>query len=133
PEDAYRLTSAPEDAPPEAVEVLISFQQGTPSAVDGESLGGVDLVDKVSGIAGAHGVGRLTTLEDRLIGIKMLEVYEQPAATILHAARSALERLVLAPDLAQFKRDVAMRYAELAYQGFWFSELRHALDAFVAK
>lgn len=133
PEDAYRLTTAPEDAPPEALEVLISFQQGIPSAVDGESLGCVDLVDRVSAIAGAHGVGRLTTLEDRLIGIKMLEVYEQPAATILHAARSALERLVLAPDLAQFKREVAMRYAELAYQGFWFSELRHALDAFVVK
>jgi argininosuccinate synthase len=133
PEDAYRLTAAESETPEEAVEVLVSFQQGLPSAVDGEPLGPVALVETISKIAGAHGVGRLTTLEDRLIGIKMLEVYEQPAATVLHQARQALERLVLAPDLAQFKAIVASRYAELSYQGFWFSELRESLDAFILK
>jgi argininosuccinate synthase len=83
-------------------------------------------------MAGMHGVGRLTTIEDRLIGIKMVEVYEQPAATALHRARLSLERLVLSKDLLDFKQQVARRYANMTYEGFWFSELRTALDAFVA-
>lgn len=131
PETAFRQVRALADTPDEPREVLISFNQGIPCAIDGESMAPVPLIERLRDLAGEHGVGRLTTLEDRLIGIKMLEVYEQPAATILHTARASLERLVLAPDLAQFKDVVARRYADLVYQGFWFTELREALDAFV--
>ncbi len=133
PEGVYRQTRALLETPDEPADVLISFNQGLPCAIDGESMSPVPLIERLRDLAGLHGVGRLTTLEDRLIGIKMLEVYEQPAATVLHAAVRALERMVLAPDLAQFKELVSRRYADLAYQGFWFSELREALEGFVQK
>ena len=133
PEDVFRQTRSIADAPDEPAELLISFNQGIPSAVDGEPLRPVPLVERVRDAAGEHGVGRLITMEDRLIGIKMVEVYEQPVATVLHAARQALERLVLSAEMLQFKGVVARRYADLAYQGFWFSELRVALDEFVNK
>jgi argininosuccinate synthase len=132
PEDVYRQTAPLAETPQEPEEILISFKEGMPTAIDGESLRPVELVNRVREVAGKHGVGRLTTIEDRLIGIKMVEVYEQPAATVLHRARQALERLVLAQDLLEFKTQLARRYASLAYEGFWFSELREALDAFVA-
>lgn len=133
PDAAYRLTRALEDAPPEPEELLLSFEQGVPVAVDGDRAGPVELLERISGRAGLHGIGRLSTIEDRLIGIKMIEVYEQPAATVLHTARQALERIVLSKDLLDFRQLTAQRYADLVYEGFWFSELRESLDAFVAK
>lgn len=132
PDDVFRQTKPLLETPDTPAELLISFKEGIPCALDGDSLGGVELIDRLREVAGEHGVGRLSTMEDRLIGIKMVEVYEQPAATILHMALRALERLVLSPELAAFKRVIARRYADLAYEGFWFSELRQALDAFVA-
>ncbi|MBI3722718.1 argininosuccinate synthase, partial [bacterium] len=93
----------------------------------------VPLVEQLNAAAGAHGVGRLLTMEDRLIGIKMREVYEQPAATVLHLAKRALEQLVLSRELVLFKGRLAEKYAELTYNGLWFSELREALDAFFEK
>lgn len=131
PEEVYRQTRALAETPDEPAEVLISFKQGVPSALDGEDLEPVALIERLRDLAGQHGVGRLTTMEDRLIGIKMVEAYEQPAGTLLHQARQALERLVLSPDLHRFKGTVSRRYADLTYQGFWFSELRNALDAFI--
>ena len=133
PEDVYRLTAPVERTPEEGQEVVIGFEEGVPTSLDGERPGPVELLVRLGELAGKHGVGRLTTLEDRLIGIKMIEVYEQPAATVLHAARSALERLVLSPAMLDYRAYPAKKYAELTYQGFWYSELREALDAFFAK
>lgn len=132
PEDVYHQTRPYAQTPEQGQDVLLSFKEGVPCALDGASLEPVALIDRLRELAGLHGVGRLTTMEDRLIGIKMVEVYEQPAATVLHEARRALERLVLSPELSKFKGIVSRRYAELCYEGFWFSELRQALDAFVA-
>ncbi|RMG08984.1 MAG: argininosuccinate synthase [Planctomycetota bacterium] len=132
PEDVYRQTAPIAATPDEPSELQISFKEGLPTALDGEVLPPVQLVERLKTVAGTHGVGRLTTVEDRLIGIKMVEVYEQPAATALHRARQALERLVLSKDLLDFKEKVSARYAAMTYEGFWFSELRAALDGFVA-
>jgi argininosuccinate synthase len=132
PEGIYRQTRPLAETPAEGADVVISFKEGVPTAIDGERLAPVQLIERLRLLGGEHGVGRLVTMEDRLIGIKMVEVYEQPAASILHEARRALERLVLSPEIARFKRVVGRRYADLAYEGFWFSELRQALDAFVA-
>lgn len=133
PEDVYRLTAPLERAPDQADELVIGFEGGVPVTLDGQRPGPVDLLLRLGEVAGKHGIGRLTTVEDRLIGIKMLEVYEQPAATVLHAARAALERLVLSPNMLDYRAYPAKKYAELTYQGFWFSELREALDAFFGK
>jgi argininosuccinate synthase len=133
PEDVFHRTRSLEKAPDAPLEVTLSFKHGLPCAIDGESVGAIDLIDRITTLAGTHGVGRLVTVEDRLIGIKMVEVYEQPAAVVLHAARAALERIVLTPDMLALRVTLARKYADLAYQGFWFSELREALDAFFAK
>lgn len=133
PEAVFRLTVAPEKAPDEGRDLIIGFERGIPVALDGERLGGPELLEKLNAVAGAHGVGRLLTMEDRLIGIKMREVYEQPAAEVLHAAKRALERLVLSRELVLFKNRLGEKYAELTYNGLWYSELREALDAFFQK
>jgi argininosuccinate synthase len=133
PEAVFRLTVAPEKAPNEGQELVIGFERGIPVSLDGEKLGGPALLEKLSTIAGAHSVGRLATMEDRLIGIKMREVYEQPAASVLHACKRALERLVLSRELVLFKARLSEKYSELVYNGLWYSELREALDAFFEK
>ncbi|MBX3468185.1 MAG: argininosuccinate synthase [Planctomycetes bacterium] len=133
PDEVFRRTRPIAGAPDAPGELTISFKHGLPCSLDGENLPSLELIHRVSTVAGEHGVGRLVTLEDRLIGIKMVEVYEQPAATILHMARQALERLVLSPDMLQFKSVLSRKFADLTYQGFWFSELREALDAFFLK
>lgn len=133
PEDVFRRTRSIGAAPDAPGELLISFKHGLPCSLDGEARTPLQLIDRVSSLAAEHGVGRLVTVEDRLIGIKMVEVYEQPAATVLHLARAALERLVLSPDMLQFRGVMARKFADLTYQGFWFSELREALDAFFNK
>lgn len=131
PETVHHHTKALADTPDEPLDVVVSFNHGCPCSIDGETVTPIALIERLRDLGGMHGVGRLQTIEDRLIGIKMVEVYEQPAATIIHTTRAALERLVLAPDLARFKGHVSRRYADLVYQGFWFSELRESLDAFV--
>jgi len=133
PEGVHQHTRSLDVTPDEPLDLVVSFNHGVPCSIDGASAPPIVLIERLRDLAGEHGVGRLQTIEDRLIGIKMVEVYEQPAATILHTARAALERLVLAPDLARFKGEISRRYAHLVYQGFWFSELREALDAFVEK
>ncbi len=129
--EMFKLTVDPQDAPDTPQVVALAFEEGTPVSLDGTSLGPVALVEKLNEIAGAHGVGRLDLVENRLVGIKSRGVYETPAGTVLHLAHRELERLVLDRDTLHFKQAVSVRYAQLIYDGLWFSALREALAAFV--
>jgi argininosuccinate synthase len=129
--EMFKLTVDPVDAPDEPQVVTLSFERGVPVALDGEWLGPVEMVEKLNRIAGAHGVGRLDLVENRLVGIKSRGVYETPAGTVLYVAHREIERLVLDRDTLHFKQSVSVRYAELIYDGLWFSTLRQALAAFV--
>jgi len=131
PADAYQRTVDPSEAPDTPEVVQIDFLHGTPIALNGEKMNAVDLVNRLNGIGGAHGVGRIDLVENRLVGIKSREVYEAPAATILHFAHRELERLVLDKDTAHFKAKLASDYADLIYNGLWFTPLRVAMDAFI--
>lgn len=129
-EGMYLLSAAPENAPEEAEYVEISFESGTPVAVNGERLSADALVTRLNAIGGVHGVGRVDMVEGRLVGMKSHGVYETPGGTILHVAHREIESLVLDRDTLQFKDLAALRYAEVVYDGKWFSPLREALDAF---
>ena len=131
PPDAFAWTADPVDAPRQPTEVVIGFASGVPVSIDGHRLDGADLVDRLNATAGAYGIGRIDHVEDRLVGIKSREIYEAPAAVVLHQAHAALEQLTLSRELLAFKRQVADRLATLAYDGLWFSELARALRAFV--
>src|SRR4051812_16695461 len=131
PADAYEWTVAPAEAP-EPIELLLDFEGGVPVALDGERLGSVELVERVHELGGAHGVGRIDHVEDRLVGIKSREIYETPAATILHTAHRALEGLTLSRDTLRFNRMVADELARLIYDGLWFSALSRDLRAYIA-
>ena len=131
PADAFAWTVDPADAPRTPREIVIGFDEGVPVSIDGERLDGVELVERLNHAAGAHGIGRIDHVEDRLIGIKSREIYEAPAAVVLHAAHAALEQLTLSRELLAYKRSVGDRLATLAYDGLWFSELGVALRAFV--
>jgi argininosuccinate synthase len=127
----FKLTVDPSDAPDEAQVITLAFERGVPVALDGQRLGPVEMVERLNGAAGAHGVGRLDLVENRLVGIKSRGVYETPAGTVLHVAHRELERLVLDRNTLHFKQTVSVRYAQLIYDGLWFSTLRQALAAFV--
>jgi len=129
--EMFKLTVDPEDAPDQPEVVVIGFEQGVPVALNGARLGPVDMVETLNRIAGAHGVGRLDLVENRLVGIKSRGVYETPAGTVLHVAHREVERLVLDRNTLHFKQSVSVRYAQLIYDGLWFSTLRQALAAFV--
>ncbi|HEY9287916.1 MAG TPA: argininosuccinate synthase [Candidatus Dormibacteraeota bacterium] len=131
PEDAFAWTASVENAPASAQTIEIGFEQGVPVCLDGQLLEGVTLVSELNRIGGVHGVGRIDMIEDRFVGIKSREVYEAPAAMILHLAHRALEDLVLDAETARFKGLVAQEYARLVYQGKWFSRHRQDLDAYV--
>ena len=131
PPDAYEWTVEPAAAP-EPVEISIEFEDGTPVALDGERLHAVALVDRLNALGGKHGVGRIDHVEDRLVGIKSREIYEAPAATILHTAHHALEGLTLSRDTLRFNRFVADELARLIYDGLWFSALSRDLRGYVA-
>jgi argininosuccinate synthase len=111
---------------------VIGFEGGIPVSLDGERMDPVALVDRLSALAGAHGVGRVDHVEDRLVGIKSREIYEAPAATVLHAAHRALEGLTLTKDMLRFNRLVANEHAQLTYDGLWFSALHRDLRGYVA-
>ena len=117
---------------PDPVEVMISFEGGIPVAIDGDHLDPVALVDRLTTLAGAHGVGRIDHVEDRLVGIKSREIYEAPAAAVLHRAHRALEGLTLTKDTLRFNRGVADELAQLTYDGLWFSALHRDLRGYVA-
>jgi argininosuccinate synthase len=130
PEEPFGLTSSPASAPaPETV--VLGFEQGLPVSIDGESLELADLIGALNAKAGAYGIGRIDMIENRVVGIKSRELYEAPAAMTIIAAHSALEDLILTKDEARAKRGLSSRWAELVYEGLWFSPLREAIDAFV--
>ena len=133
PSDAYLHTVAPENAPDKSEEVIIEFEKGIPVAINGKVLDSVSLVTILNEIGGRHGVGRIDLIENRLVGIKSREVYETPAATILHFAHKELERLTLEKSVAHYKTLVSQEYSNLIYNGLWFSPLREALQVFVDK
>ena len=129
--DVFELTAAPEQAPDEPRYVEIGFEEGLPTSLDGEELAPVELIAELNGAVGEHGVGRVDMIEDRLVGIKSREIYEAPAALAIIAAHKELETLTLTKDTLRFKSAVEQRYAELTYDGLWFTPLKTALDAFI--
>ncbi|TNJ37152.1 argininosuccinate synthase [Chlorobaculum thiosulfatiphilum] len=131
PADAYQITTAPENAPDEPTVVDIDFVEGIPVALDGQQMEGLDLIVKLNELGAMNGVGRLDMIENRVVGIKSREIYEAPAATILHFAHRELERLTLEKSVFQYKRNIGQDYANIIYNGTWFSPMREALDAFV--
>ena len=131
PEEAYAWTVSASAAPDGPRSVEIRFEQGVPVAVDGEELGGVALVELLNEVAGAHGVGRIDHVENRLVGIKSREIYEAPAATVLHLAHRSLEQMCLTKEQSRFKERLAQEYADLVYNGLWFTAHRRDLDAYV--
>ena len=132
PPDVFAWTADPETAPSRPAYVEIKFEHGVPVGLDGEELAPVELVSRLNAIGGEHGVGRIDMVENRLVGIKSREIYEAPAAVILTAAHEALESVALSKDVARFKAKVAAEWADLAYNGLWFSALRQDLQAFVS-
>ncbi len=131
PDDVLVLTVSPENAPDKPAYVELGFDKGIPVSLNGEQVDPVTLVDKLNAIGGANGIGIIDMVENRLVGMKSRGIYETPGGTILWMAHRELERLTLDRITMHFKEMVAARYAELVYDGVWFSPLREALDAFV--
>jgi len=129
--DVYSYTSDPTEwKAPE--ELVIAFESGVPVAIDGVPVTVLEAIKQLNARAGAHGVGRLDMVEDRLVGIKSREIYEAPAAIALITAHQELENVTVERDLARYKRTAEQRWTELVYDGLWFSPLKRALDAFIA-
>lgn len=131
PKDMFMLTTDPEDAPNESEDVTIGFEQGTPVSVNGERLDPVTLIKTLNTIGGRHGIGRADIVEDRLIGMKSRGVYETPGGTLLYTALSELEMLVLDRRTIAAKDAMSPRYADLVYEGRWWTTEKQAIDAFV--
>ncbi len=131
PKDMFVLTKDPEDAPDQPTYISIDFEEGTPVALDGQRMGAVDLVMKLNEIAGENGVGRVDLVENRLVGMKSRGVYESPAATVLYAAHRDLLSLVIDRETLHYRLLLAEKYAELVYNGQWFTPIKESLDAFL--
>ncbi|MDD5095290.1 MAG: argininosuccinate synthase [Dehalococcoidia bacterium] len=131
PEDIYKYTKSPQDAPDEPAYIEIGFEKGVPVSLNGKKTKGVALIDKVAELAGKHGVGRIDHVENRRVGIKSREIYEAPAAVVLLKAHQSLEALTLSRDQVRFKEKVTQKYADLVYDGLWFTSLKQDLDAYV--
>lgn len=127
----FQISVDPELAPNEPAYVEIGFEQGVPVSIDGERLPPVELFSRLNRLAGAHGVGRVDIVENRLVGMKSRGVYETPAGTVIHRAHQALESMCLDKYTMHFKDFIAVKYAELVYNGMWYTQLREALDGFV--
>jgi argininosuccinate synthase len=132
PADAFAWTVDPAKAPNEPLYLTIDFEQGRPVALDGQKLDGVPLIDRLNKLGGQHGVGRIDHVENRLVGIKSRELYEAPAAVILHEAHRELESLCLSKQAQRFKTLVSQEYADIIYNGLWCSAFHQDLFAFVA-
>lgn len=132
-ESMFMLTVAPEAAPDTPQYITLKFEKGYPVALDGEAMGPVQILERLNDLGGAHGVGRVDLVENRLVGMKSRGVYETPGGTILYTAHQGLEQICLDREMLHYKELVAHRYAELVYYGQWFTPLREALDAFVDK
>jgi len=131
PADLFMLTTAPENAPDQPEDVTIGFHSGTPVSVNGVELDSVDLIVALNKIGGRHGIGRIDLVEDRLVGMKSRGVYETPGGTLLYSAHSELEQLVLDRRTLAAKDLIAPRYADLVYEGRWWTTEREGYDAFV--
>jgi argininosuccinate synthase len=132
PDDLYIMITPPERAPDRPAYVEIEFEEGVPKRLDGAAQDPVTLLERLNAIGGTNAVGIVDMVENRLVGMKSRGIYETPGGTILVTAHRALESLTLDRDTQHFKDTVAIRYAELVYDGLWFTPLREALDAFIA-
>ena len=128
PDKMFQLTQSPEAAPDIPVEMLIEFERGDPVAVDGRRLGPVELLTMLNRTGGEHGIGRVDLVENRYVGMKSRGVYETPGGTILHVARRAVESLTLDRELLHLRDGLVPRYAEMIYNGYWFTRERRALQ-----
>ena len=131
PDDVYTLTNTVEKAPDKPEYIKISFQKGTPVSLNGKEMNPVELLSELNRIGAVNAIGHVDMVENRLVGIKSRGVYETPGGEILYFAHRELENLVLDRDTSHFKDTLALRYAELVYNGQWFSVLRESIDAFV--
>ncbi|HEV3120762.1 MAG TPA: argininosuccinate synthase [Isosphaeraceae bacterium] len=131
PPETFQWTSEPQAAPDEPEEVEITFDRGKPVSLNGQDRDGTELILELNAIAGRHGVGRIDHIENRLVGIKSREIYEAPAATVLHEAHREIEFLTLSKEALRFKTQVSQTYADLIYNGLWFSSLHQDLMAFI--
>jgi len=132
-ESMFELSASPEAAPDAPEYLTVGFEQGVPVAVNGEQLGLVALLERLNAVGSKHGVGRVDLVENRLVGMKSHGVYETPGGTILYAAHRELESIVLDKETLRAKDRIALDYADLVYNGRWFTPLREAYDAFVQK
>ena len=133
PEDIFEWTDGIDKSQNTPEYIEIGFEQGKPVSLNGEALEFIDLITMLNEVAGKHGVGRIDHIENRLVGIKSREVYEAPAAIVLIKAHQDLESMVMTKDLMHYKKMVEQHYADLLYNGLWFSPLKVALDAFIEK
>ncbi|MBC6936586.1 MAG: argininosuccinate synthase [Chloroflexi bacterium] len=129
--DMFQLSVDPADAPDEPAYVTVGFEKGVPVSIDGELVPPVELFERLNTLAGAHGIGRADIVENRLVGMKSRGVYETPAGTLLRRAHQALESICLDKYTMHFKDFIAVKYAEMVYNGLWYTQLREALDAFI--
>lgn len=132
PEDIYTMTDSPEEVPDKPEYVEIEFDAGVPCAIDGEKMSYIDIIYKLNEIAGRNGYGRLDMIENRLVGVKSRECYEQPAALALITAHKALEDMCLEREVLHYKLGIEQKWAEVVYYGQWFAPLKAALDGFIA-
>lgn len=131
PADVFTWTNSPTETPDEPAYVNIGFEKGIPVTIDGQEIDGVALIQRLNKLAGGHGIGRIDHIENRLVGIKSREIYEAPAAAVLFQAHQALQAMTLSRGQMRFKQKVALEYAELIYNGLWFSSLHQDLAAYV--
>jgi argininosuccinate synthase len=131
PGDSYTLTRAPARAPDRSQYLEIGFEKGIPVTLNDTEVDGISLIKKLNAIAGRHGIGRIDHIENRVVGIKSREIYEAPAAVVLIQAHQALEAMTMSRDQLRFKQKVAIEYADLIYNGLWFSQLNRDLSAYI--
>jgi argininosuccinate synthase len=131
PADAWMMTKDPSHAPRGSVELVIGFEQGIPVSIDGKVMTGIEILEFLNELGGNYGVGRIDMVENRVIGLKSREIYEGPAAVVLHMAHTELERICLDRPTFAYKRKLSQDFANLVYDGAWFGPLREALQAFV--
>jgi len=131
PRDVFQWTVDADEAPAKPREIVIGFREGIPTSLDGDAIEGVELVEHLNKLGGKYGVGRIDQIENRLVGIKSREIYEAPAAVILHLAHRALEDMVLSKETLRLKAKLAQEYADLVYNGLWFTAHHQDLAAYV--
>ena len=131
PSGMFRMTCDPEEAPDEPERVTIGFERGIPTAIDGETLGPVELLRRVNSLGGKHGIGRIDVVENRFLGMKSRGVYETPGVTLLHHAHRAVESITLDREVHHMRDELIPKYSEMVYNGLWFSPEREALQSLV--